>query len=124
MKSGSKCVITVIEEKAKSGIYRWEGIPEWKVSAARTRRILRGSRVMYVQVTLKKGGMHGKGHIHKDSEQVSTMVKGKVRYVIGGKEYIAGERDIVFIPAGIEHTSEALEDSVYIDSFSPPIELK
>lgn len=114
----------MIEEKAKPGIYRWEGIPEWKVSDTRTRRILRGDRIMYVQVTLKKGGMHGKGHVHKESEQVSIIVKGKVRYVIGGKEYIAKEGDIAFIPANIEHTSYALEDSQYIDAFSPPVELR
>ena len=78
---------------------------------------------MFVQVTLKKGGFHGKGHVHRESEQISTVVKGKVRYVIGGKEYVATEGNIVFIPPNVEHTSEALEDSQYIDAFSPPVEL-
>jgi quercetin dioxygenase-like cupin family protein len=83
------------------------------------RRVLsHGGSIMNTEVSFEKnacGNRHS--HIH---EQTSYVVSGKFRYDLGDSSYILEKGDSIYIPSGVEHGCEALEEnSVLLDSFTP-----
>jgi len=52
-------------------------------------------------------------------EQVATVLVGSLRFVVGGEEQIVAAGESMFVPGGIPHEVEALEDSLVLDVFSP-----
>ena len=59
-------------------------------------------------------------HTHDDHESIVYLVKGSMRLVIGGREFIARAGDAWLHPRGVPHWSETLEDWVAIEIKSPP----
>ena len=59
-------------------------------------------------------------HTHDDHESIVYLVKGSMRLVIGGREFIARAGDAWLHPRGVPHWSETLEDCVAIEIKSPP----
>jgi quercetin dioxygenase-like cupin family protein len=59
-------------------------------------------------------------HTHDDHESIVYLVKGSMRLVIDGREFIARAGDAWLHPRGVPHWSETLEDSVAIEIKSPP----
>lgn len=57
-------------------------------------------------------------HIHAN-EQVSYIQSGRVRVLAGGKEFIVKGGQTLIIPPYVEHSFEALEDTVDIDFVAP-----
>jgi len=53
-------------------------------------------------------------HAHPN-EQVQVILKGRVRYRVGGEEKILGPGEAVLIPANTEHDLEILEDMEIIN---------
>ncbi len=79
-----------------------------------------GEKTMMVEFQLKKGTvvpMHKHSH-----EQIGYLIKGKLQFVIGGETYNAEAGDSWCIEGNIEHSAEALEDSIAIEVFTPPRE--
>ena len=59
-------------------------------------------------------------HSHHN-EQISYIVSGVLKFVLGGKdEIIVRGGEVLVIPSNLSHSAEALEDCVAIDVFSPP----
>jgi quercetin dioxygenase-like cupin family protein len=58
-------------------------------------------------------------HRHQ-SEFVDFLVKGKVKITMAGKQYIGEEHDSWTAVPGVEHSVEALEDSMFQEYFTPP----
>ncbi|PJF23898.1 MAG: cupin domain-containing protein, partial [Phototrophicales bacterium] len=58
-------------------------------------------------------------HQHMN-DQVGYVISGKIELTIGGQTRVLEPGDSYAIPGGIEHSAVALEDSVLIDTFSPP----
>jgi quercetin dioxygenase-like cupin family protein len=59
-------------------------------------------------------------HRH-DAEQFSVMLNGRMRFVIGSDERVIGPGEVAYIPSGVEHSIESLEEYVLVlDVFSPP----
>ncbi|GAB6947737.1 hypothetical protein JCM16161A_18670 [Vulcanisaeta sp. JCM 16161] len=81
------------------------------------RRHMHGSRVTVAQFKLLRGSVV-KPHSHAH-EQVSIVVKGRLRFVVNNDTYIAEPGDVVHIPPNTVHSVEALEDSLVIDVYSP-----
>ena len=52
-------------------------------------------------------------------EQTGVMISGNVRFNVGGEIFEAQSGDSWCIPGGMEHSAEALEESVIIEVFSP-----
>jgi quercetin dioxygenase-like cupin family protein len=94
----------------------------WLVVGEGTRRrILQdGEKIMMVQIHFDKGAV-GALHNHPH-EQVTFVVRGKVRFTLDGKtsELAAGQS--IHIPSNLMHGAEALEETELIDVFSPPRE--
>jgi len=61
-----------------------------------------------------------KPHTHPSSQFV-IMLQGRLRMVIGGEEKVVGPGDVAFVPAGVEHSIESLDEYVkLVDVFQPP----
>ena len=79
-----------------------------------------GERLMVVRFTFAAGAQVPP-HLHPH-EQSSYIVRGRLKYVVNGTEQILGPGDSLVIPPDIPHEATALEETVDINSFSPPRE--
>jgi quercetin dioxygenase-like cupin family protein len=77
-------------------------------------------RDMVMLEAFKAKGMVDPVHQHDDHESVAYLLKGRMRLVIGGQEFIAEAGDSWIHPPGVPHFSEALEDCIQLEVKSPP----
>jgi len=98
--------------------YRWENIAEEQLNPLLSRKVLTGDRVMIAEMILKKGCVVPPHH--HEHEQVSYVVKGKLRFEINGKEILLESGEVLHIPSNVVHSAIALEDTLDLDIFSPP----
>jgi quercetin dioxygenase-like cupin family protein len=98
-------------------VHRWDEIALEKVTEMISRKIVTGSREMLAQIYLKRGAQVPL-HTH-ESEQMTYILQGALRFVIDGEEIIVREGEVLHIPSGTPHQSEALEDTFELDVFSP-----
>jgi len=83
------------------------------------RRLMVGEEILMLHVFREKG-LVDPVHKHMDHETVAYLIKGRLRLVIGGKEFIAEAGTSWIHPRGVEHFSEALEDCEQLEIKSPP----
>ena len=58
-------------------------------------------------------------HQH-EAQQFSIMLKGRLRFVIGSEERVLGPGEVAYIPSGVLHSIESLDEYVQVlDVFSP-----
>jgi quercetin dioxygenase-like cupin family protein len=86
-----------------------------------TRKMLScGEHMMVVKVVLARGSvvpMHSHPH-----EQTGHVRSGRLRFWIGEEERVLGPDEGYAVPPYLQHACEALEDTIAIDTFSPPRE--
>jgi quercetin dioxygenase-like cupin family protein len=98
-------------------LYRWDEIALDKVTEMISRKIVTGAREMLAQVYLKKGALVPM-HAH-ESEQMTYVLQGALKFLIGGEEITVREGEVLHIPSGVEHQAEALDDTFELDVYSP-----
>lgn len=98
-------------------LYRWDEIALEKVTELVSRKIITGEREMLTQIYLKKGCLVPM-HSH-ESEQMTYILQGALRFQIGGEEITVREGEVLHIPSWVPHQAEALEDTFELDLFSP-----
>jgi quercetin dioxygenase-like cupin family protein len=98
-------------------LHRWDEIALDKVTEMLSRKIVCGEREMLVQVYVKRGCLVPM-HAH-DSEQMTYVLQGALKFVVGGEEITVREGEVLHIPSGVDHQAEALEDTFELDVFSP-----
>ena len=98
-------------------LHRWDEIALEKVTEMVSRKIVAGERQMLAQIYLKRGALVPL-HAHP-SEQMTYVLQGALKFMVGGEEMIVREGEVLHIPSGVEHQSEALEDTFELDVFSP-----
>ena len=98
-------------------LHRWDEIALEKVTEMISRKIVTGEREMLSQIYLKKGALVPM-HSH-ESEQMTYVLQGALKFLIGGEEITVREGEVLHIPPGVEHQAEALEDTFELDVFSP-----
>ena len=98
-------------------LHRWDEIALEKVTEMISRKIVSGDREMLAQIYLKRGALVPM-HAH-DSEQMTYILQGALRVVVDGEEIIVREGEVLHIPSRTPHQSEALEDTLELDVFSP-----
>jgi quercetin dioxygenase-like cupin family protein len=98
-------------------LHRWDEIALEKVTEMLSRKIVSGEREMIVQIYVKRGCLVPM-HAH-ESEQMTYVLQGALRFSIGGDEITVREGEVLHIPSGVEHQAEALEDTFQLDLFSP-----
>ena len=82
-----------------------------------SRKIVTGEREMLAQVYLKRGCLVPM-HAH-ESEQMTYILQGALRFLVGGEEITVREGEVIHIPSAVAHQAEALEDTFELDVFSP-----
>jgi unsaturated pyranuronate lyase len=98
-------------------LHRWDEIALEKVTEMISRKIVSGEREMMAQIYLKRGALVPI-HTH-DSEQMTYILQGALRFHIEGEEIIVREGEVLHIPSRLPHQAEALEDTLELDVFSP-----
>ncbi len=96
---------------------RWDEVPQEQVSETYARRLVWGQREMVAQVTMRRG-CDVPEHAH-ESEQLTYVLEGALRFRIGGEEFVVRENELVHIPSNVPHAAFALEDTFELDVFSP-----
>jgi quercetin dioxygenase-like cupin family protein len=98
-------------------LHRWDEITLDKVTEMISQKIVAGQREMLAQIYLKRGALVPI-HSH-DSEQMTYVLQGSIRFLVGGEEIIVREGEVLHIPSHVPHQAEALEDTFELDVFSP-----
>ncbi len=98
-------------------LHRWDEIELEKVTEMISRKIVTGEREMLAQIYLKKGALVPM-HSH-ESEQMTYVLQGAMKFLIGGEEIMLREGEVLHIPSWVEHQAEALDDTFELDLFSP-----
>src|SRR5437667_228878 len=98
-------------------LHRWDEIALEKVTEMLSRKVVTGEREMIAQIYLKRGCLVPM-HSH-ESEQMTYILQGALRFHIGGEEITVREGEVLHIPSWVEHQAEALEDTFELDVFSP-----
>ena len=98
-------------------LHRWDEIALEKVTEMLSRKLVTGEREMLAQIYLKRGCLVP-NHSH-ESEQITYVLQGALKFLIGGEEITVREGEVLHIPSRIPHQSEALEDTLELDIFSP-----
>ena len=98
-------------------VHRWDEIALEKVTEMISRKIVSGEREMMAQIYLKRGALVPI-HTH-DSEQMTYILQGALRFQVDGEEIIVREGEVLHIPSRLPHQAEALEDTLELDVFSP-----
>ena len=108
---------TTLADIATERLGSVEGVkPKGKVEV---RRAMVGQDILMLHV-LREKGLVDPLHKHDDHETVAYLIRGKLRLVIGGEEFIATPGTSWIHPRGVEHFSEALEECEQIEIKSPP----
>jgi quercetin dioxygenase-like cupin family protein len=98
-------------------LHRWDEIALEKITEMISQKIIAGDREMLAQIYLKRGALVPV-HAH-DSEQMTYILQGALKVTVGGDEITVREGEVLHIPSGVLHQSEALEDTFELDVFSP-----
>ncbi len=98
-------------------LHRWDEIALEKVTEMLSRKIVSGDRQMLVQVYVKRGCLMPM-HAH-ESEQMTYVLQGALKFLVGGEEITVREGEVLRIPSGVPHQAEALDDTFELDVFSP-----
>jgi len=79
--------------------------------------LVHGERTLMGQFKLEKGAVvPSHGHMH---EQIGMLISGRLRFQVGNETFEAEAGDSWCIPGEVEHSAEALEDSIAVEVFSP-----
>jgi quercetin dioxygenase-like cupin family protein len=97
--------------------FDWSQIPQEQVNPHFSRKYVNGEKIMVAQLFLLKGCIVPE-HSH-DSEQLSMLVTGRLKFRLDDEERILTTNQMVLIPSNKVHSVEALEDTLVYDIFSP-----
>jgi quercetin dioxygenase-like cupin family protein len=79
--------------------------------------LVHGDRTLMGQFNIAKGSIvPNQSHPH---EQTGIMISGKLRFIVDGENMDVETGDSWCLPGGVEHSAEALADTVVIEVFSP-----
>ena len=80
-------------------VHRWDEIALEKITEMISQKIVAGEREMLAQIYLKRGALVPM-HSH-ESEQMTYILQGALRVLVGGEEIIVREGEVLHIPSGI-----------------------
>lgn len=93
-----------------------EGKPT--AGSADLKQLLQGDEGLLIEITFEQGTT-APPHSHAH-ESYCYCVKGRIKSTVGGVSYILGPGDAVFHPRDVVHSTEVLEDSVWLEFKAPP----
>jgi quercetin dioxygenase-like cupin family protein len=96
---------------------RWASLPEERINALVTRRVLHTAAMTIIQLAYKRGGivpLHH--HVHA---QVTMVQSGSLRMEMFGQSTIVGPGESLDVPSNAPHLAEAIEDALVVEVFVP-----
>src|SRR5437879_13524818 len=90
------------------GFYDWDKIKPEELTRLSRSRIARSENVMLAEVEVRRG-TSTPWHSHENEELV-IVLKGAWRFYLPSGELTLEANQMLSIPAGVEHSSQALED--------------
>jgi quercetin dioxygenase-like cupin family protein len=84
-----------------------------EVTPAYLRKVAAGDNVTVARIEVNRGAIT-QPHKHAH-EEVIVVLKGTWSFRLPDREVRLGSDQMLVIPAGVEHSSEALEDTVALD---------
>ena len=98
-------------------VHRWSEIEREELSPGVARQMLHSDRMTVARIYLKKGAIVPRHH--HENEQMTYVLQGAMKFLIGGEEIMLREGEVLHIPSWVEHQAEALDDTFELDLFSP-----
>ena len=98
-------------------LFRWEDLPRERVTDQIGRKVITGERVMMAHIWLDPGCVVP--HHSHESEQVSWVFSGALKFIIGGETQVVRAGEVLVIPSWVAHEAVALEPTYEMDVFSP-----
>ncbi len=98
-------------------LFSWDTVKKEVMNDKIWRKVISGERAMVAQVFIARGGVvpiH-----HHESEQISYIVEGALKFELEGKEVVVRKGEVLHIPSNVPHRAVALEDTLDLDVFSP-----
>jgi len=86
----------------------------------RRHTLVLGERMMQLLVALDAGA-HVPEHQHPH-EQIPHVLRGRLRLTLAGTPHILEPGQSLMIPGGTPHSADALEETLVLETFSPPRE--
>jgi len=99
------------------GVFDWDRMKTEEITELYRRQVAVGESITVARVEVKEGAVTNP-HSH-ENEEVILVLKGSWRFQLPGGEVTLGTNQMLCIPRGVEHSSEALEDTVAIDICAP-----
>ena len=99
------------------GFYDWDKMRPEEISELYKRKVALGENIVVARVEVQQWAVT-QPHSHT-SEEVIIVLKGAWRFNLPDGEITLRENQMLSIPPGIEHSSEALEDTVALDICTP-----
>lgn len=98
--------------------YDWNNVRETEITPSYLRKIAVGDNISVARIEVKEGAVtHAHSH---NNEEVVIVLKGAWRFHLPDRDVVVGPNQMIVIPRNIEHSSEALKDSVALDICTPP----
>ena len=83
--------------------------------------LMRGDSMALLEVRVRAGAA---SLIHTHShESLVYVVSGRLKTIINNETFILGPGDVCRHPRAVGHRVEALEDTIFVEVKSPPVEL-
>lgn len=99
------------------GFYDWDKMRPEEISELYKRKVALGENLVVARVEVT-GGAVTQMHRH-EHEEVVIVLKGAWRFHLPTGDVTLCENQMLAIPPGVEHSSEALEDTLALDICTP-----
>jgi quercetin dioxygenase-like cupin family protein len=101
-----------------ASVQNWKSVEVEVLSPLLSRQCIHGKNITQARIELKKGCVIPE-HRHP-SEQFSHVLQGELTFRCGEQEITVHAGEVLTIPPDVPHVTIAAEDTLAIDTFSPP----
>lgn len=99
------------------GFYDWDRMKAEEVTELYLRKVAIGENITVARVEVKRGAIT---HPHRhENEEVILVLKGAWCFHLPNGDVTLAGNQMLWIPPGVEHSSEVLEDAVALDICAP-----
>jgi len=100
-------------KRTPEGVFDWEQMAPEEVTELSRRKTALGENLTVARVELSRGATTHR-HQHEGAKMIVVLL-GSWRFTFPSREVTVRANQLLSIPAGLEHSSEALEDTVALD---------
>ena len=99
------------------GFHDWDTLKREDVTELYARKVVLGENMMIAKVEVMEGAVT-QAHSH-ESEEMILVLKGAWQFHLPAGDVLLRANQMLTIPPGVEHSSQAMEDTVAIDVCTP-----